>query len=402
MAKILGINISEINKQELLKKLKNYLKEDKKRLIVTPNPEIILKAHQDEELFYILNQANISLADGFGLQLAGFLSKQSFPRITGADISLDLLSLSEEGNKKVAIINRHQGKSSNQEITMALKKNWPKLSFIVLNQSADNKMTDHLKNNLEKFSPDILFCLFGSPWQEKFIYHNYKEIKNLKLAIGVGGAFDFLTKKSIRAPLFLRKIGLEWLWRLIIQPKRWSRIFKATFIFILKIIKWRFVLPHCYRKNVACLLYRKNRGKREILIVKRSDQTNHWQLPQGGLDGQTIIDAGKRELREELGTSKFTVEGIYKNLYKYKFEDRYSSKEEKNKHYDVYGYKGQKQNLIIARFTGRPEDIKINFWDHQNWRFVEETDLIKSVHPVRQKAAKIYLKKFKQLKHEKN
>ncbi len=400
MAKILGINISEIKQAQLLKKLNQDLKAGKRRFLVTPNPEIILKAHQDEELFYILNQADISLADGFGLQLAARLSQQKFPRLTGADFSLNLLSLAEDNNKKVAIINQIKGKSSNREISLALEKKWPKLKFIVLAQETDLKIEAGLNKELIEFSPDILFCLFGSPWQEKFIYHNYKKIESLKIAIGVGGAFDFITQKSKRAPIFLRKIGLEWLWRLIMQPSRWRRIFKATLVFILKTINWRFILPHRYRQNVVCLLYKQGDKDKEIFIVKRGDQKNHWQLPQGGLGGQSILEAGKREIREEAGTSKFTVEKTFKNLYKYDFKDNFSSAQEKNKYYDRYGYRGQKQNLIIAKFTGKPEDIKINFWDHQAWHFVPKNDLIKTVHPARQTAAKIYLEKLNQLKYD--
>lgn len=400
MAKILGVNISKLEKKDLMEKLENCLKSNKQYFLVTPNPEIILKAHQDEELFYILNQADISLADGFGLQLAARLSQQKFPRITGADLSLDLLYLAEKNNQKVVIINKLKGKSSNGIIKASLKKNWPNLNFLVLDQLADLKINKELEKKLKEFSPNILFCLFGSPWQEKFIYHNIKKIESLKIAIGVGGAFDFITKKSKRAPKFLRRAGFEWLWRLILQPKRFLRIFRATIIFTIKTINWRFILPHIYRKNVACLLYKQTESGLEIFIVRRNDCKDHWQLPQGGLDKQSIIEAGKRELREEAGTSNFTIEKTFKNLYKYKFKDSFGSEEEKNKHFDRFGYKGQKQSLLIAKFTGKLEDIKINFWDHDDWCFIPEKNLIKTIHPIRQTAVKIYLKKLKELKYE--
>lgn len=401
MIKILGVKLSNINKNKLIKDFSEILNSNKKVFISTPNPEIILASHQDEELFYILNQANYNLADGFGLQIAGKLSQQSFPRITGADISLELLKLAERLNKKVLIINHQNGRSSIKDINKALKKLNPNLNFLVINSIPKIKLDQENEKIINDYSPDILFCLFGSPWQEKFIYHNLNKIKSLKIAIGVGGAFDFLTNKAKRAPFILRKIGLEWLWRLILEPKRFKRIFKATIIFMIKVINWRFILPLKYRRNVACMLYKFENKERKILILKRSDEKNHWQIPQGGLDGQKIIEAGKRELREEVGTSNFTIEKVYKNIYKYKFINNFKSQEENNKHYDKFGFKGQKQSLVIARFTGNDDEIKINFWDHSDYKWVKEEDFLDSVHEVRKASAKIFLKKLKQLKYEK-
>ncbi len=402
MLKILGIKLSNIKRGDLIKKLEESLDKEEKVFISTPNPEIILNSHEDEELFYILNQSNYSLADGFGLQIAGLLSKQKFPRITGADFSLDLLKLAEKKGKKVLILNHENGRSKDSDIKKSLKKLFPELNFLVISEKPKIKLEKGKEEELTSFSPEILFCLYGAPWQEKFIYHNLKDFNSLKIAIGVGGAFDFITKKAQRAPFILRKIGLEWLWRLILEPKRLKRIFKATILFMIKVINWRFILPFKYRGNVACLLYKFDNNERKILIVKRSDQKNHWQVPQGGLDGQKIIEAGKRELREEIGSSKFTIEKIYKDVFKYKFRDNFSSEEEKNKHYDKYGFKGQKQSLVIARFTGSDEDININFWDHSDFKWVKESELINSVHNVRKKGSKKFLEKFKQLKYEKN
>ncbi|MCX6729968.1 MAG: WecB/TagA/CpsF family glycosyltransferase, partial [Candidatus Portnoybacteria bacterium] len=82
------------------------------------------------------------------------------------------------------------------------------------------------KINLAK--PDILLVGLGSPKQEEFIYNNLSKMPSVKLAIGVGGAFDFISKRIKRAPMFLQKIGLEWLWRLVIQPKRFRRIFTGV------------------------------------------------------------------------------------------------------------------------------------------------------------------------------
>jgi len=83
----------------------------------------------------------------------------------------------------------------------------------------------------------IVFANFGAPYQEKFL-NSLKSAKNskMRLVMGVGGSFDYLTGKIRRAPVFTRKIGLEWLWRLIQQPRRIKRIWNAVIIFPIKII----------------------------------------------------------------------------------------------------------------------------------------------------------------------
>src|SRR3989339_68834 len=111
MVNILGINLSALNSGEVSLKIKEFLNDGRQHYIVTPNPEIILASHKDEELFYILNHASLSLADGFGIKLAGLIAKRNIPRQTGADFTLKLLELAADKNLKVAVINREGGLS---------------------------------------------------------------------------------------------------------------------------------------------------------------------------------------------------------------------------------------------------------------------------------------------------
>jgi len=80
---------------------------------------------------------------------------------------------------------------------------------------------------------------FGAPKQEKWIYNNLNKLNNIKLAIGIGGTFDFIAQYKRRAPLTFQKLGLEWLFRLIIEPKRWKRIFNAVVKFPIQVLKER-------------------------------------------------------------------------------------------------------------------------------------------------------------------
>lgn len=396
---ILGIKISEITPKEILNEIENLMSFKKSSFIVTPNPEIILASHEDEELFYILNKADLALADGFGLVIAGLFQGSKIKRITGSDLTPKLLKEAELKNKKVFIANWQDGLSKKNDISNVLEKKYPALKFLVLDLERGIELKESDLEIINSFAPEIMFCTFGSPYQEKFIFHNKEKIKSLYLSLAVGGSFDFLSGKIIRAPKIFRIIGFEWLWRLILQPKRWRRIYRATFVFLSKALKANFK-HFFYRPNVACLLYRNtNNFEKEILLIERRDDKGHWQIPQGGTDGESLKEAGSRELREELNTDKFIIRASYKNLFRYLFPNLEVEKNRvKNAQYKYkFDYKGQKQGLIIAEFTGQDSDIKVNFWEHLNFKWVKESEFVNSVHRVRQESAKIFLEKLQKL-----
>ncbi len=392
---ILGINISVIKRQEVLRKIEQFLINGKQHYIVTPNPEFILTAHQDEEFFYILNKADLAIPDGIGLKFAAWFISKSIRIITGADLVKDILKIAQDKKLKIAVLNWNKGLSKANDIKETLRKQYSELKFIV--EDIDREISVETQNfaSLRKFRPDIIFVTLGAPWQEKFIFHNLRNIPSAKLAIGVGGAFDFLTGEIKRAPKLMRIIGLEWLWRLFKQPWRWKRIYNAVFVFSWEFFKWRFIKQFLYRSSVVCLLYKKEDEKYKILIVKRVYQRDHWQLPQGGIDGQNIKKAGTRELSEEINCNKFKPVAIFKNLYKYNFNNKLSKFGPIAKL--VRGYRGQKQGLLIAEFLGQDKDIKINFWEHSNWKWVNSKNLINEVHLVRKEATKIFLNKFNEI-----
>ncbi len=391
---ILGVNITNENNDTILKKIYSFFNESKAHYIVTPNPEIILKTKNDEELFYIINNADLSLPDAMGLKISALFLGKNLKRFTGADLTNTLLDYSEKNNYKVAILNWRGGLSKKEDIKKSLQKKYPKLNFYIQDIDREGKLVNIEK--LNQFSPQLLFSTLGSPWQEKNIFHIKDKIKSLKIALAVGGSFDFIAGKKIRAPWIFRRVGLEWFWRLLMQPDRIKRIYNATFVFIYNFLVWRFIHPHKYRPNVACLLYKKENDSIKILLVKRNEENDHWQVPQGGTDGETIDKAGEREMREELGNNKFEKIASFNYLYKYKFPDNFNSKYNAPANL-IEGYKGQKQGLFIAQFTGEDSDIKINFWEHKDWMWADIKEVTRIVHPMRKESMTIYINKLNKL-----
>lgn len=391
--RILGVKIDNIRKKEALKEIEGFLVSNKQHYVVTTNPEFLVEAQKNEEFYHILNRASLSLADGFGIILMSlFFPPRVKEHIRGSDLTEDVLLLAEKSSYKVYILNWEQGLSKKDEIKNALKNKFPELIAEIQNTDREGKNIDLRRIN--RFSPDILLVSLGAPYQERVVYHNLFKISSVKLAMGVGGTFDFLTKRIRRAPKLLRELELEWLWRLVRQPKRYQRILKAILIFPYLALVEKIIHPFFYRPNVACLMYKKNGDKINIFLAERQDEPGHFQLPQGGTEGQSLKSAGRRELMEELGTDKFDVRASFKNVHKYKFR-KYPYKKVNGDFYKHTNYKGQRQGLIIAEFRGNDYDIKILPYDFSCWKWVPVDKVLDEIAPIRRRGLEKFLEKFK-------
>ncbi len=189
--KILGVRINNIDMSETIAKINEFFDNDKLNYIYTPNPEIVMRAGRDDEFKEIINSASLNLCDGIGLMIASKLKKKPLKsRVTGYDTSIKILEL-------MNFKGSHNGNASCDEEEALIKK---------IN---DSKV-------------DAIFVGMGAGYQEKFIYYNKDKI-NSRLAIANGGVIDVLAGNVKIAPAFIRKIGMEWLYRLIKEPKRFKR-----------------------------------------------------------------------------------------------------------------------------------------------------------------------------------
>lgn len=223
-----------------------------KTFVVTINPEIIMFAVNDLEYERVLKSANLALTDGVGVLWAGKMFGKNFKgRVHGVDL---VESLCREVSEKPITVGFLGGYGNvAQKASERLVKKYPGLRVVFASseysddtqrtglsdaQSIRNSEDPNLRHTdspsfLSFPKTDILFVAFGSPKQEKWIYENLPKI-DVKVAIGVGGAFDFISGKVRRAPVWVRSLGLEWLFRLIIQPWRIKRQF-ALVRFVFKV-----------------------------------------------------------------------------------------------------------------------------------------------------------------------
>jgi N-acetylglucosaminyldiphosphoundecaprenol N-acetyl-beta-D-mannosaminyltransferase len=224
-----GVRMDSVEKEAVFSLIEKKLKDHNSCLkIATINPEILLKAEKDDDYRKILNSFDLNLVDGFGIKLVGFLKNiKTGERIAGADLAGYVLNIAKKDNLKMGLVMKRGGMSTKEELVK-------KISSIGINKLGviyDDERLEIIKDT------EILLVGLGAPEQEKFIYSNEHIFSELKLAMGVGGTFDYWTGIKKRAPVFMRRIGLEWLWRLIIQPNRFFRIWNATAVFMWKMFK---------------------------------------------------------------------------------------------------------------------------------------------------------------------
>ena len=240
---ILGVKINNVTMSETLQKIEGFLNDGRQHYIVTPNPEMFILARKDEEFRKILNEADLAVPDGMGLVYASkFLGMPFKERVAGVDLvqklckfknsNFKLFLLGGRGDTAEKAANNLQNLYSNINIAGA------DCGGYVHKSGGMNMETEKIVlDKINKTKPDILLVAFGAPKQEKWIYYNLKKMPSVKLAIGVGGAFDFISGRIKRAPAIIQKLGLEWAWRLAREPERAPRIFNATIKFPILVLK---------------------------------------------------------------------------------------------------------------------------------------------------------------------
>ncbi len=237
--KIMGISISSTQVSKVLKFIDFSLKKKHKFFIATPNPEILVEASKNNSLQKALRSADILLPDGAGLILASKFLGFKLNRITGRKMFEKILKFADQKNLKIFLLG-----SSGKVISLCLKRLKGEYSTIKASgfegpfldkegSPITNKDLEAEKRALRMintFKPDILFVAFGAPKQEIWLNNNLHKLK-IGGGMVVGGTFDYFSGVKPLPPRFLSKIGLEWLWRLIYDPKRLKRIFNALVVF---------------------------------------------------------------------------------------------------------------------------------------------------------------------------
>lgn len=223
---VLGIDFDGRSRESLDRVVREALSGTAFVRIATVNPEFLVRAHREPGFADTLRSADIRVADGSGIVLAGLLSGCGLSRYPGAELLPSVLAEAERLGVEVFVAAKAGGLSTYGDIRDALSAAYPKLRFDGADlDPASSGIPDALGN------ASVAVCGFGAPEQEYFLESLRNHPGNVRIAVGVGGAFDFMTGKRGRAPEWMRAVGVEWLFRLAIQPGRIRRVWDAVVIF---------------------------------------------------------------------------------------------------------------------------------------------------------------------------
>jgi exopolysaccharide biosynthesis WecB/TagA/CpsF family protein len=226
--KILGVPVDAVTYEQWLDLIDAWVKEKNHRVprhICTVNPEFVMIAQQDVNFYNILSRADLCIPDGVGLLWAAKHLKQSLPeRVTGSDgVPMIAERAAQEGWKLYLLGAAHGVAEKTAEI---LRERYPAVQIVgTYAGSPAAKEEDAIVERINASGADILFVAYGAPVQDKWIARNLPRLQ-VKMAMGVGGAFDFIAGVLPRAPMWMRRMGVEWLFRLYLQPRRIGRMMR--------------------------------------------------------------------------------------------------------------------------------------------------------------------------------
>lgn len=216
----MGVDVSPLNYDEIIEDIRSRMEAGEQSTIIAVNPEKLIAAEKNPELRNLINNSTYQIPDGVGILLASKLKGGKIhSRVTGVDMMERLIRFAAEENRKVFLYGAKEEVVA--EAKNKLEEKYPGLN-IVGYENGYVQDQEALVKKINNSGAELLFVAMGSPKQELWIKENKAKL-NVKVFQGVGGSFDVFAEKVRRAPKFYRQLGLEWLYRLMKEPKRIKR-----------------------------------------------------------------------------------------------------------------------------------------------------------------------------------
>ena len=232
IVKLLGLNVDSFTFEEAIEYAKTISGQ-----VVTINPEMINNAMQNSEFAEIINNAELVIPDGIGVQIGLKILGYNVRRIAGIEFSRRMIEECAKSEQSVALV------GAKPEIVQKAKETLEhEIQGLYVTYAHDGyfRDDDEILNELKIRQPRLVLCALGSPKQEEFILKAKKLLPDA-LFVGVGGSFDVWSGVVERAPEIYQKLGLEWLYRTVKEPKRFKRIFPTLPLFVLKVLREKFI-----------------------------------------------------------------------------------------------------------------------------------------------------------------
>jgi N-acetylglucosaminyldiphosphoundecaprenol N-acetyl-beta-D-mannosaminyltransferase len=239
-----GIQIDKYSFNEVVEKITNHaISKGKPEYVVTPNAQHILTLQKDTHFRKIYRDALLVVPDGVSLLWsAQFLKTPLNGRVNGTDLFEQLCAVADKKGLKIFLLGGRPGAVEAVEETLLNRH--PNLKIVGTHcpsygfESQPQELA-LIKSKIKAATPDILFVGLGAPKQENWIYANYQDIK-VPISVGIGVSFELVANMVQRAPMWMQKWGLEWFFRLLVEPKRlWKRYIVGNPQFMWLVFKQR-------------------------------------------------------------------------------------------------------------------------------------------------------------------
>jgi N-acetylglucosaminyldiphosphoundecaprenol N-acetyl-beta-D-mannosaminyltransferase len=219
---ILGIPVHDVTTEETLALIDQFVREGAPRQICTVNPEFIMLAQKDEEFKQILDRSALNLPDGIGVVWAAKRVGQPVrERVAGSDLVGMMADRAQQTGWRIFLLGAAEGVA--EQAAIILRERYPQTN-IVGAYAGSPRVEDEaaIAARIRSSGATVLLVAYGAPKQDKWIARNL-ERTGVSVALGIGGSLDFIVGTQQRAPRWMQRGGLEWLYRLVREPWRWRR-----------------------------------------------------------------------------------------------------------------------------------------------------------------------------------
>lgn len=425
---VAGLMVHSLTKQELLASIDSRISNKQHTSVITPYSEFLYEALVNPVSLSLYNRATFRIVDGVGVIWASkFLSipltlrsyypkvlqafwqmvysgaaillKPSFiykhfpEKIVGADLFWDLAELAAKRSYKLYLLGGQDDIA--EQTAKILQKHFSNIQIVGV--SNKHWQDPSIIEDIKASGAEMIFVAFSPPKQERWVIDESPKT-GATFAIGLGGTFDYIVGNKLQPPRFIRAIGLEWLYRLVTQPQRVKRIWRAVVGLITALIRYKVFSSMPYRENVVIVI---SNSEKKVLVCQRnpkgyaygsgrkSDEMfhNYWQFPQGGIDsGEDILTGARREAVEETGLENLEYAKTQTNVNKYSWNNA-----RRALLFNPLKYRGQMQSIVYFNHKGSDEAVKLD--THNNefvaYRWVALSELGSVLHEERQNIAEI-------------
>ena len=304
---MLGVPFDKITAEAALRRIERMIESKRPHYVVTANVDFLVQARRDVELRRILLEAHLVLCDGTPLVWASRLLGNPLPeRVAGADLVPSLIRVAAEKGHRIFFLGGAPGVA--EQAAANLQARYPTLNLVGHYSPPFRELLemdhDEMVRRVRAARPDLLFVSFGCPKAEKWIEMHYRSL-GVPVVMGVGATIDFLAGRVRRAPVWMQRAGVEWIFRLLQEPGRLFRRYAADL--------WHFsraLLAQWWRMQ---LRWERTQDKPGCCVVMVEPAWQRVQAPQR-LDAESIrhdsemwerISAGKRHCLLELADVEF-------------------------------------------------------------------------------------------------